>query len=105
MFEPVLPKSNRMKVYVVLLFTVSLLGTGCSSQLEDFVAGGGKRAPGSAVANPSLFGEGQGYRMSPGANIVVGSQVKSQFVLSPAQRLVKGTQVKSVFTLHARQIQ
>jgi hypothetical protein len=92
-----------MRAYSFLLILSLSFLFGCNSDLEGLVRGGGDRVPESQVATPPLFNSGPGYRISSGANVVAGSQMKSQFVLAPTLRTISGAKYKSVFSFHSTQ--
>lgn len=95
-----------MKLRFLGFIISSILLVGCIQNLESFVSGGGKRGeePVSETPSPSspaLTNTQPGYKITAGANVVVGTQLKSQFALAPSQRSATGTQLKSVFSLNA----
>ena len=95
-----------MRVLLLSILSLGLL-SGCVKQIEDYVRSGASRVPGNldSPSAPPLFGNQKGYKMSPGANVVAGSQIKSQFAITPTQRTVVGSQVKSKFSLRVTRTQ
>jgi hypothetical protein len=93
-----------MKMRAALFFFFLVAMTGCNSQIKEFVGSGAKRDQGDSQ-NPPVAGSKPGYKISPSANKVVGTQVNSQFAITPTQRSVQGSQVKSTFSIQARSTQ
>jgi len=84
-----------MKSALGLLIIAGLFSIGCSKQLEDYVRGGpDQTTDNTSSSNPA------GIRISPGANTVSGTQVKSQFAITTMARPITGTQVKGTISFH-----
>ena len=90
----------------LLYFLLPTLLSGCMKYMEDFVRNGPSRSPKNPDAtSPDNFGSQIGYKLSPGANIAAGSQVRSQFAITPTDRTVEGAQIKSKFSMRFNRTQ
>lgn len=83
-----------MRSLLVLLFSVTVFSLGCSKQIEEFVdVDKPPTDPKTSTSNPN------GMKISGGAQLGVGTQVKSRYSISYKDREMKGTQVKAKVTL------
>lgn len=93
-----------------LLITLAFLGsTSCTKQMAQYItadprdtAPDDRTPPGNGPANPpgSSSSNSFGSKFSSGANIAVGTNIKSKFSISVSNRTLTGQSVKSKFTLY-----
>jgi hypothetical protein len=88
---------------IIFFAFIAILISGCGKQIEEFVRDGGNGMGGDfdgPSTSPPKKKDKRDMKISPGANIVSGSQVKSRFTITPTERVVAGSQIKSVFSVN-----
>lgn len=78
--------------------------TGCNSQIKDYIGRNDRQNP---VNNPTpdSAGKKEGYKISPSAGRMAGTQVKAQYAVTHSKLSIKGTQVKATVAIQARSTQ